>query len=996
MNVENNDMVAMKHTIVCALMVCLMGAMAGRALGAGDPRLVRFDGGGSGFPLVRGGTPAPLCVSTMDHAGVLRVASMFRTDIGAVAGTVPRLIRDTIPAAGEIVIIGTIGKSPVVDRLIREGRLDVRGVAGTWEATVIQTVDRPVPGVARALVIAGSDKRGTIYGMFRISEQIGVSPWYWWADVPVQKHRDIAITVKRHAITSPSVKYRGIFLNDEYPALTRWVAAKFGSAGRDGNPPIPADVANYGSAFYARVFELLLRLKANYLWPAMWNNAFNEDDPENPRLADELGIVMGTSHQEPMIRAQKEWDRRFKKTLGYWNYARYPDTLNRFWRDGIRRNREYESIVTIGLRGADDTPMAPGGVDANRALLERIVGVQRDIIREETGREPEDVPQLWCLYKEVLEFYKAGMRVPDDVTLLWPDDNWGNVRRLPTPEERARKGGAGIYYHFDYHGSPRSYQWINTNPLAKIWDQMSLAKQYGADRIWIVNVGHLKGYELPIDFFMDLAWDTRRWGPGSVREYTRLWAEGQFGKGEAEGIADILCGYTRFTGRRKPELLSPSTYSLVNYDEAGTVVAEYNALVRKAGDIARRLPADMQDAYYELVLFPATASALVNDLYVTAGKNALYASHARVATSSLAARTRALFDADTAMMGHFNRTLAGGKWDHFMDQAHLGYVDWADPPENSLRAIPLVELSPPAVAMMGVMIEGSVASLPRDASAGALPPFDPFNDQRRWIEVFNKGTQPFSFAATTDRPWITLSSASGLITDETRLLVSIDWKKVKPNDSVGTIQIHGADATVNVAVRLSSLRRSADLPRKGFLESDGHVSMEAVHYTRVAQGGNAAWVEVPDYGHTLGGMRATADVDAPAMTPGKGTPCLEYDMVLTTAGEVKVTGTFGPTLNFLRNRDLRYAVAFDDQAPQTVTLVPRGFIAQHGDMVWEKTVADNAHHSMTRHTLPKAGRHVLKVWMVDPGVILQKIVLDCGGVRPSYLGPPESYRLEPR
>ena len=300
-------------------------------------------------------------------------------------------------------------------------------------------------------------------------------------------------------------------------------------------------MANYNRQFYTNLFELILRLKGNYLWPAMWNNAFNEDDPENSRFADEYGIVMGTSHQEPMLRAQKEWDRRYQKTLGSWNYAKNPDVLENFWREGIRRNKDYESLITIGLRGANDTEMAPGGPEANMALLAKIVEVQRKIIAEEMNPDVTKVPQLWCLYKEVQDFYNAGMRVPDDVTLLWAEDNWGNVRRLPTAEERKRSGGAGVYYHFDYHGGPRSYQWINTSPIAKIWDQMSLAKQYGADRIWIVNVGHFKGYEFPLEYFMNLAWDTSRWTNDNLNEFTRLWAEREFGPAHAKDIAAHRC-----------------------------------------------------------------------------------------------------------------------------------------------------------------------------------------------------------------------------------------------------------------------------------------------------------------------------------------------------------------------------------------------------------------------------------------------------------------------
>src|SRR5208283_1231276 len=317
-------------------------------------------------------------------------------------------------------------------------------------------------------------------------------------------------------------------------------------------PPVPEGIANYGHEFYARIFEVLLRLRGNYLWPAMWSNAFNEDDPANAAMADEYGIVMGTSHQEPMLRAQKEWDRRYAQTLGHWNYALHPDVLQAFWREGVHRNRGFESVYTLGLRGANDTEMAPGGPAAHRAMLEGIVGIQREILRQEVNPDLTRVPQAWCLYKEVQEYYEAGMRVPDDVTLLWADDNWGNLRRLPTPEERARAGGAGIYYHFDYVGDPRNYKWIDTNPLPKVWDQLSLAAKYGADRLWIVNVGHFKGYERPMEFFLRMAWAPSRWGPDASEEFTRLWAEREFGPQHAAEIARLAERLSKLNGRRKP------------------------------------------------------------------------------------------------------------------------------------------------------------------------------------------------------------------------------------------------------------------------------------------------------------------------------------------------------------------------------------------------------------------------------------------------------------
>jgi hypothetical protein len=819
-----------------------------------------------------------------------------------------------------------------------------------------------------------------------------VSPWYFWADVPPAHHDALFVKAGKFVHGPPSVKYRGIFLNDEAPDLSNWIINKFGTVATGTNPPVPPGVANYNRQFYTNLFELILRLKGNYLWPAMWNNAFNEDDTNNPVLADEYGVVMGNSHQEPMLRAQKEWDRRYQKTLGNWNYYTQSNVLQQFWRDGISRNKNYESIITIGLRGENDTEMIPGGTDAQSMdLLTNIVSVQRSMIAQEVNADVTKVPQLWCAYKEVLAYYNQGFRVPDDVTLLWAEDNWGNVRRLPTAEERKRSGGAGVYYHIDYHGGPRSYQWINTSPIPKIWDQMSLAKQYGADRIWIVNVGHFKGYEFPLEYFMNLAWNTDKWTNDNLDEFTRLWAEREFGPAYATDIADIIAKYTKYNGRRKPELLEPNTYSLVNYQEAENVVADFKAITTKAEKIYSQLPEARQDAFYELVLFPTKASALVNELYLAAAKNALYARQGRASANGFAAETRTLFQADTNLMAYFNHTFAKGKWDHFMDQSHLGYTTWRDPPRNSLNAVKLVEIEVPDAAAMGVAVEDSDAAWPGGPGDAALPEFDAFNQQRHFIDVFDKGKAPFEFTATASDPWIVLNENKGAVEKDKRLWVSVDWSKAPQGAASGTVTLAGTGTNVTVKVNAFNPTEVTRDSLQGFVEGDGFVSIEAEHYTKKTDAGTNCWIKIDDYGRTLSGMRAEAPVDAPSAIPGKDSPCLEYQMYLFSTGKVDVAAIMAPTLNFVPGRGLQYAVSFDDEAPQVVTLVPQKYSAQNGNRDWEKSVEDNARYGHTSHTLMKPGYHTLKFWMVDPGIVLQKLVVDLGGVKPSYLGPPESY-----
>ncbi len=967
-----------------------ISATCSAGFAVGQPAYVTEIPQDGSFPVVRGKRAASIHIDPEDWPGVIRAAEDLQADIFRVSGIKPAFASQSEMPVGNVILIGTVGKSRIIKNLVQAGKIDVEGISGQWESFFLQVVENPLPGTDKALVIAGSDKRGTIYGIYDLSEQMGVSPWYWWADVPAQHRDEIFVKPGKFRQGPPSVKYRGIFLNDEAPDLSEWVRATYGTVPVSGAPPVPQGVANYNSVFYSRIFEAILRMKGNYLWPAMWNNAFNEDDPENPRLADEYGIVMGTTHQEPMLRAQKEWDRRYRSTLGSWNYFKHPDILQNFWREGIRRNKNFESILTLGLRGANDTPMIPGGtVDQSMELLEEIVRVQREMIAGEINPDVTQVPQLWCLYKEVQQFYSEGLRVPDDVTLLWSDDNWGNLRRLPTEEERGRKGGAGIYYHFDYVGGPRNYKWINTVSIPKVWEQMNLAKQYGADRIWIVNVGHFKHLLFPMEFFLNMAWDTGRWTNRNIGQYTRLWAAREFGAQFAEEIAEIIEKFTKYNARRKPELLEPDTYALNHYLEADRIVADFQDIVSRAETIHRRLPEEAGDAFYDLVLFPAKACAQVNELYVAAGKNALYAKQGRSATNDIADRVQELFDADANLMDYYNHTFAGGKWNHFMDQVHIGYTIWQDPPRNVMPKISRLEL--PQAAAMGVSIEGSSSVWPGSAQGPVLPGFDPFNRQRRYIDVFNRGAEPFVYSVETENPWIVPSSLGGIVAKEDRIWLTVNWENVPMDVEKGTLKISRPGGE-SVAIDVPVVRKTDVAPDtlEGFVEGNGIVSIEAEHFTANVPAGHARWERIEGYGRTLSAM-TIMPVTAGSVNPPSASPCLEYKMYLFTPGKASVLATFAPTLNFLPDRGLRYAVSFDDEAPQVIAIVPRGFDARNGNREWEESVRNSVRTGRSEHEVAEPGYHTLKIWMVDPAVVLEKIVVDLGGLKPSYLGPPESY-----
>jgi hypothetical protein len=925
------------------------------------------------FTLAQKGETAVIYVESGDWPGVIRAASDLQADVNRVTGQTPRLAQKEADLGGNSVIIGTIGKSKIIDQLSKDGKIDVAPITGKWESFIIAVVPNALPGVENALVIAGSDKRGTIYGIYNLSEKIGVSPWYWWADVPTE-HKD-ALFVKAGKYTDgpPAVKYRGIFINDEGWALSPWAHEKFGG---------------FNSKFYTKVFELLLRLKANYMWPAMWGNAFNEDDPNNPVLADEYGIVMGNSHQEPMLRAQKEWDRRYGKPWDYWTDT---NNMQKFWREGVRRNKNYESIISMGLRGANDSAMAKNKtVEECAAMLEEIIGVQRKIIAEEVNPDVTKVPQLWCPYKEAQEYYEKGAKIPDDITILWCDDNWGNIRRLPTEQERKRSGGAGVYYHFDFHGGPRSYEWLNTNPIPRVWEQLHLAYSYGADRIWIVNVGDIKPMEFPISFFIDYGWNPDRWPAEKLPEYTKDWAEQQFGQKYAADIADILTKYTKYNGRRKPELLD-GTYSLINYREAETVVEDYNELAKKAEEIYKSLPAEYKDAYYELVKYPVVACANLNELYLALGKNRLYAKQGRAATNDMADKVKELYKKDADITNYYDTVLAGGKWNHLADTTHIGYTSWNPPPKNIMPEVNNIQL--PATADMGVAIEGSDSWWPMEKDKKAvLPEFDPYNQQKYYIEVFNRGQASFDYKIESAQPWLLITPNQGKIDKEQRVWVSVDWQKAPTGKNSAAITITGPG---NKQVVVNAPINNPESPKpdqvEGFVESNGYVSIESPHYTREVEAPPIKWLLIPDLSRTLSGI-TPVPVTAQSQKPEGDSPRLEYSMYLFDSGPVEVKAYLSPTENFLGAQGLRYAASFDDEKPQVINIHENETVPDWKyPPYWNQAVTENIKITTSKHTINKPGEHVLKFWMVDPGIVLQKIVIDAGGVKPSYLGPPESY-----
>ena len=782
--------------------------------------------------------------------GVLRAIYNLQSDFTKVTGECPLLTNRVSVANGSLIIIGTIGTNSEIDELVKRGKLDESELTGKREKYIICNIENPYPNVARAIVIAGSDKRGTIYGIYELSRQIGVSPWYYWADVPVEKRKSIYFLNGQYTDGEPAVKYRGIFLNDEAPALSGWSRVTFGG---------------FNSKFYEKVFELLLRLKANYLWPAMWGSAFYDDDPASGPLANEMGIVMGTSHHEPMALAQSDWHRYVRKNnlSNVWDYKKNGKTLRNFWEFGLERAMNWEKVVTIGMRGDGDEAMSE---ETNISLLEKIVKDQRKIIEKVTREPAASTPQVWALYKEVQNYYDQGMRVPDDVVLLFCDDNWGNVRKLPDLSKPLHPGGYGMYYHFDYVGAPRNAKWININPVQKVWEQMNLTYEHGVDNLWIVNVGDLKPMEYPMSFFLDMAWNPKQFNAQNLLEHTEAWAAQQFGEKNSKEIARIINLYSKYNRRVTPEMLNHKTYSLDNYNEFETVVNEYRALALEAFRLKSQLSPVYHDAYFQLVLYPVNAVCNLYEMYYAQANNMKFAAINDLRANYYAQIVKDCFVRDSLLQHEYNNVISKGKWSHMMDQVRIGYSSWNEPKFNIM----------PEVA------------------------------------------------------FVTESEAS---------------------------------------------------KAKVFKEQNGYVAIEAENFARSNTSGKIRWEIIPHFGKTKSAITTFPqniypDIDDEIY--------LEYDVEFETIGVKEIQLLLAPTLNFNDNKGLRYEISIDGAEKQIVNFNGH----YKGELgLWQ---AEHIISSTTKHKVENIGVRRIRFRVLEPGIVLQRIIINSGGLKPSFLGPHQS------
>ncbi|HEU5069558.1 MAG TPA: glycosyl hydrolase 115 family protein [Verrucomicrobiae bacterium] len=910
------------------------------------------------LPLVAGGQSAPIYYSANDATVVGIAASALRDDVQRVTGVTPPLSTNTPAATTNAVFVGTIGQSALIDGLIAAGKINVSSIQGQWESYLATVVTNPVAGVSRALVIAGSDRRGTAFGVFGLSEAIGVSPWYWFGDVPVMPRAALYVGAGTYTEPSPGVKYRGIFLNDEDWGLNPWAEQVFDPSGQ------------IGPTAYARIFELLLRLRANYIWPAMHNvtKAFYTV-PGNQDMAENYAIVVGTSHHEPMLRNTSEYN---PTTLGAYNYWTNRANIYSFWEQRVIETATNETIYTVGMRGlGDDAMITPPGLTTQQKADELenfIIPDQRQMISDHVNPNPALVPQVFVPYKEALVLYQTGMQVPDDITLCWPDDNHGYIRQLSSAAERARSGGSGVYYHLSYWGPPKSYLWLLTTPPAMTCEEMMKAWDYQARRLWIANVGDLKPGEIGMEFFLRLAWNPEAFRNFDQHAYLAQWAARNFGATNAEAIATLLEEYYRLNISARPEQLNFTTsgFSLIsNGDEAQLRLDQFAALTASANALYAQLPANQKATFYEMILYPIRGADLQNQKVLLAERGRLWAAQGRAATTNLALAAQAAQNAIFTETAFYNQTNAGGKWNRTMTVTTTGEAKapYIMPTLGSHAA--------PAAAGLGVAVEGSANVL--GTNTGVLPTFNLSAGKSYFIDVFNTGTSAMSWTAQSSAPWITLTQTNG--STDARIWVGIDWAGAPRGYAVpGTVTIRGAGVTntVNVKAFYPLSLNLAALPPA--VENNGVVTIEAENYTSRQDSTNGVgWRKLTRACASRDGMTilpvTTAAIDPGAIT--SNTPSLTYQFHTFGAGAAVVQVGCLPTHKITSDHvGCRYAVSLNGDTPQIIDIN-----ADENSSAWSANVLRAMANGRSSHTIANPGLQTLKVWMVDPGVVLDKVTV---------------------
>ncbi|WNH11176.1 glycosyl hydrolase 115 family protein [Thalassobellus suaedae] len=961
------------------------------------------------FSIVKATESCSIVIDKKDAKVVEIAAKMLASDIKNTTGKTIKVLNEL---DDNIILAGTIDNNKLIENLIKSNRIDVSIIKNTWERFSIQVVKNPFKGVNQALVIVGSDRRGTAYGILEISRMIGVSPWEWWADVTPEKRDEIILSVENEVSKEPSVKYRGIFLNDEDWGLQRWAALNF-----------EPEIGDIGPKTYSKVFELLLRLRANTIWPAMHRSTKPfYSYPENKQKADDYAIVIGTSHAEPMLsNINTEWNH---ETMGEYRYDTNSEIIKGLFTKRVKEAAKFENIYTTGMRGEHDSPMIVGEDDTDQQvqLLENIISDQRAILKKETKKRPNTIPQAFVPYKEVLTYYQKGLQLPEDITLVWTDDNYGYMRQFSNTEEQRRSGGAGVYYHTSYWGRPHDYLWLNsTNPVL-MWEEMSKAYEFQSRNLWILNCGDIKPHEYNIELFLDMAWNMDAFDKSrSIRTHLKSWSAREFGSENATEITNLMFENNRLAYMRRPEFMAWSQVEpvtkggeteLTQYhygDEVTSRINAYEHVVETTERLYNTISESRKDAFYQLVYYPVIGASKLNQKWLYHYKNKFSAQQGKASAHFYGEQSANAYNRILKETNYYNKTLAQGKWNHIMTMQPRFLPVFSKPVYSVVDS-----KEKPA---LGLALEGYEMEVNHDivnSYADVLPVFNSYTDNHYFIDVFLKGKGNVEWKAIPKNDWIKISETKGVLTNESgkqqkRLWVSIDWDKVPKGENQkeaplghdfqlippsykvnSAIDFVSGDHTVTIGVSVYNPKFEALEDFSGFVEDKGFVSINAENFSRKVNGLEASWELFEGLGYTgkvITALPRSVNSETDLKLIQQNSPLLEYDFYAFNFGEVDVKVQAVPTHANYEGRGVRCAVAINDAEPVIVDFQTFG----RSD-AWKQNVLKNASVQSVKQIVNKAGKHILKIWMVDSGVMIDQILIDLGGWKKSYAFPKETIK----
>ncbi|MFA9556279.1 glycosyl hydrolase 115 family protein [Evansella sp. AB-rgal1] len=935
-------------------------------------------------------------------SGVNKIAKRVMHDIELVFGHAPQATSSKDKLGKNAIVYGTVGHSPMLQELEEKGLIDLSEVTGKREVFLIQVIDSPFEGVEKALVIAGSDKRGTIYGLFHLSELLGVSPLVDWIDVKPQPKESFSLRGDfKYLSKEPSVRYRGFFINDDWPAFGNWTMKRFGG---------------HNAEMYDHVFQLLLRLKGNYMWPAMWSARFYDEGPglASAELADEYGVVMGASHHEPCLRYGEEYKYLRGENSEYgdaWNFITNREGITKFWEDGLKRGGKFESVITVGMRGEQDTSIM--GKNATLAdniqLLREVLQTQNKLIKENVNPNLSEVPRMLALYKEVEPFFYGDENTPglmnseelEDVILMLCDDNHGNLRTLPTEEMRNHSGGYGMYYHFDYHGGPISYEWINSSYLPKVWEQMSMAYDFGVRDLWIVNVGDIATMEFPLSYFLDLAYDFEKWGTGAVNKtdlYTKQWVEKQFNEVFSEEdkkkLFDLLTGYTKIAHSRRPEHMNEDVYHPVNYKETDQLLQQIEDLLQEADEIYKKVDSENFSAYFSLVYYPTVGNLNLQKMWLLTAKNNYAAKLGLLESNKLAEQVKECFQRDKDLVEEYH-ALDNGKWYGMGLSEHFGFVNWNEE-ENKYPVV--MNVFPTGKPRLMVTVDGTEQHNEGPAWHNNKVYINDFlhpEKKEASFTISSKSEQSADYKIISNSSWLTCSKTSGSLDGKDKLkdeiTVTID-RNAMNGETAGTIVVETPVGTVNIVVN-ASVPDVSGLADMTFVDTNGYISIEAEHFAQnkevMNDQGNVNRFEVLEgYGKTLSAVKAFPTTEY--FTPGKDAPYLEYHIVVQEEGSYELEFYMQPSNPVTKDSTIYCGIQVNEDDINIVNTLPKGYRVEGED--WDDGVLDNIRRYTSKINC-QAGLNTLRVYAVSPGFVLEKLVIYPVGKAPaaSYLGPTETY-----